>query len=356
MGLSTHRPKLFTDDVASYHDFNAVRRGLQKLGLLKEVPGVQGFGKPATRFKATPLLEQLAAQHTIPPSEADRHFVLPLPKHPLRLKGTSTWAGANKIDGEVMEIDYTNEVRAMEQTIIDLNKFIDQFDIRGGTHRGYIRQFECGDHPKFEWDLGGRLYSQGTYNYQQIIGAERPGMTIDGKPVCEVDVKASALTIFQALGGQPLDFTNNPDPYAFRELRDTPRGLVKAFINATFGRGQFPARWPLDVAEEYEKKTGNRLSKQHPISQVRDAVAQVYPLLAELVRDDAEPPIWARLMFLESEAVLGTMLALQAAGLPSLSVHDSLIVQRESEQMARDILMELYKGTTGATPSIVTSL
>jgi hypothetical protein len=49
----------------------------------------------------------------------------------------------------------------------------------------------------------------------------------------------------------------------------------------------------------------------HPISPMRDAVATAYPLLEELRRDDGEPPIWAKLMFLESEAVLKTMLALK---------------------------------------------
>jgi hypothetical protein len=162
----------FTDAVVSYRDFTAVRRSLLKLGLLQEVPGVQGFGKPATRFKATPVLEQLATQHGFPPSEADWHFILPLPEHPLRLKGASTWVWGQKIDSEAMEIDYGDaKVTALERTIIDLNDFLEGFDIRGGTHRGYIRQFECGDHERFDWNLGGRLYSQGQHNYQRLSGA-----------------------------------------------------------------------------------------------------------------------------------------------------------------------------------------
>jgi hypothetical protein len=44
-----------TNDRVSPRNFIAVRRGLQKLGLLQEVPGVQGFGTPATRFKATSI-------------------------------------------------------------------------------------------------------------------------------------------------------------------------------------------------------------------------------------------------------------------------------------------------------------
>jgi hypothetical protein len=344
----------FTGSGVTYPNFKAVREGLKKLDLLDEVLGEQGFGKPATRFSATPLLEELAIQHGVLPSEADRHFILSLPEHPLRLKSTSTWVWRRKIDGKEMEIDYGNaKVAALERIIIDLNDFLEGFDIRGGTHQGYIRQFECGDHERFDWNLGGRLYSQGQHNYQRLSGAERLMMTINGKPVCDIDVRASTFTIFQALGGHPLDFANNPDldPYALPGL---PRDVVKTFITATFGSGQLPARWPPDVAWEYEMKTGNRLSKAHPISRVRDAVAGAYPLLAQLRRDDAMPPIWARLMYLESEAVLRTMVALQAEGIPGLSVHDSLIVQQDHEQMARVTLSDLYNATTGATPCIVT--
>lgn len=140
------------------------------------------------------------------------------------------------------------------------------------------------------------------------------------------------------------------------ELSDTPRDLVKAFITATFGNGQFPARWPQKTAREYKEKIGQSLSKQHPISEVRNAVAKAHPLLAELRRNDAQPPIWAKLMYLESEAVLRTMLALKDLGIPSLSVQDSIIVQQERGRLARETLSALYRAATGATPRITTPI
>jgi opacity protein-like surface antigen len=142
----------------------------------------------------------------------------------------------NKMRGRAMEIDYTGKVMTMEQVIRDLNDFLDRFVITGGMHHGYYRQFECGDHPKFDWQLGGRLYSQGKHNYQQIPSAERRWMTIGGQPVCEVDVRASTLTIFHAMARHPLDFTTNPDldPYALPGL---DRDVVKTFITTTFGKG-----------------------------------------------------------------------------------------------------------------------
>jgi hypothetical protein len=47
------------------------------------------------------------------------------------------------------------------------------------------------------------------------------------------------------------------------------------------------------------------------------------------------------------------MLALQERDIPSLSVHDSLIVQRDDGKTAKETLSELYKAATGATAHIV---
>jgi len=347
----------FTDGVVSYRDFTALRSTMKALDLLEEFwPGFeakQEMKRWATRFRATPRLEQLAAQHGIQPAEVNRHFKHSLPNHPLRLKATSTRATkGDKTGGELMEIDYTEEVKAMEQVIRGLNDFLDNFTIGGGTHRGYFRLFHCGDHPKFNWNLGGRLYSVGG-GYQRLSGAARLKMTIDGKPLCDLDIKSSSLTIFHAIRGQPLDVASGVDPYQVGELSATPREVVKAFITATFGQGQFPARWPKEATHERKEKTGQSLGKRYPISRVRDAVARAYPLLAELRQDDAQPPVWATLNYLESEAVLRTMLTLKDLEVPSLSVHDGILAPRDSEELAKATLEEHYHAATTAIPYIV---
>jgi hypothetical protein len=67
-------------------------------------------------------------------------------------------------------------------------------------------------------------------------------MTIDGEPVCELDIRASYLTIFQARHGQALDFVAHPDPYVLPDLGAKAREVVKTFIAVTFGRGEFPTQ------------------------------------------------------------------------------------------------------------------
>ncbi len=55
--------------------------------------------------------------------------------------------------------------------------------------------------------------------------------------------------------------------------------------------------------------------------------------------------------FLESEAIIDAMLVLQQVhDVPSLPVHDSLIVPREAEGLARETLSTSYKDRVGVTP------
>ena len=138
-------PNAFTGGPVSSRTFDAIRSALVALALVKEVRGVpqfrEAFGtqfvqsRYDTRWRATSQLAELAASCGVSLLDIDKHFVPALPKHPLVLKGASTWLSGYKISGARMKIDYTDEavnVKALEQQIIDLNAFIAQFDIRGG--------------------------------------------------------------------------------------------------------------------------------------------------------------------------------------------------------------------------------
>ncbi len=59
-------------------------------------------------------------------------------------------------------------------------------------------------------------------------------------------------------------------------------------------------------------------------------------------------------MYLESAAIWRTMFALMERGIPSLSVHDSLIVQRNHATSATDLLCSNYEIATGALPVVQT--
>ncbi len=106
-------------------------------------------------------------------------------------------------------------------------------------------------------------------------------MTIDGEPVCELDIRASFITIFHAQRGRPLQ--RDRDPYDLlsgggSEARD----VVKAFIAATFGNSEMPTKWSAERVREFREETGKKLGQRYPIPLVRAAVAEAYPLLAAL--------------------------------------------------------------------------
>jgi hypothetical protein len=146
----------------------------------------------------------------------------------LRTRKIKNYFRKTEIPGEPMEFERTPMVGGMEHVISELNEFFAKFTLRGGVHQGYIRIFHNGDDPGFDWDKGGRLYSQHfTDSYQVMPSTRRQKMTINGEQVAEIDISASYLTVFLSLHGLQLDTT--VDPYelpGLARLRDLLGGVV----------------------------------------------------------------------------------------------------------------------------------
>ena len=201
------------------------------LGLLEIYKGYQAWGdafgavvplkRKATRFRATEKLLGICDQHGVRPDDFHQHFLIPLPENPLQLRAASRRTEyGDKTRGKKMGFEHTAHTERLERQLKDLNAYFDTFELSGGVHRGYIRVFNNGDDSKFNWNMGGRLYSHTESNYQQMDSADRLRMTISGFPVCEIDIRASYLTIFHAWYGEKLDATK--DPYDFPSLALMP--------------------------------------------------------------------------------------------------------------------------------------
>jgi hypothetical protein len=79
-----------------------------------------------------------------------------------------------------------------------------------------------------------------------------------------------------------------------------------------------------------------------------------YPLLARLGETvNGHKCGWAELMYVESRAVFNTMLGLMRHKVPSLAVHDSLIVPINQHSLASEALRHFYKQFTNAEPVFV---
>src|SRR5262249_8633821 len=300
----------------------------------------------ATRFRATQALLDLCAKHGVRPDDVDRHFLLPLPDRPLQLRAASKRDDfGKKMRGKPMPYEHTPRTERLESRIRELNEFLEG-KLGGGVHRGYVCVFNNGDDPAFDWDKGGRLYSQGHKNYQQIADTDRLKLTIEGEPVCEIDVRASYLTIFHALHSEqlsPLD-----DPYILPELGEEMRDIVKRWFVATFGHDRHPNRWPKKMIDDYWEETGKALGKAHPIKKLRERLIKAYPVLARWGEPfDGRKLGWAELMYLESSAIQGAMFRLKDDGIASFTVHDSLIVPRSAVSLAVDCLFEEYHRVAG---------
>ena len=62
---------------------------------------------------------------------------------------------------------------------------------------------------------------------------------------------------------------------------------------------------------------------------------------------------WSNLMFIESEIIIGTMLQLMNDhNIPSLPVHDCIIVRESDQDLAMRILSEQFYEKTGLVPKL----
>jgi hypothetical protein len=179
-------------------------------------------------------------------------------------------------------------------------------------------------------------------------------MIINGEPVAEVDIRASFLTIFHAWHGAQLD--PQEDPYELPGLGKASRDVVKLWMVATFGAGKPLVRWPSELVEDYNNDHPRSPldRKRYTVSRVRESLVAKYPLLARWGEPIAgRARTWADLQFDESVVIVSTMLHLMREHeLPSLAVHDSVIVPHSHSEMVADTLRETFKQTLGTYPLI----
>lgn len=354
--------KKFTGCAVSHRTFVALVDALEQLGFLQHVDGHQvcreDRGKFAARFRATPALLAFCNDRAVDPVKVHDHFEYEydLPKEVVELRATKVgeyWE-KTKPPGKPMKFEQDNTVIKIEERVRELNEFFAKQKLRGGFHHGYVRLFHNGDAPGFFWNMGGRLYSQHfSESYQVLNSTERRKMTINGDPVAEIDIRASYLTIFLSLNGIQLP---EGDPYLLPGLGPEHREAVKKWTVATFGNTKPIVRWPSRMLKK------SPWLKQHRASTITDAALRQYPALANWGQEinggfyGIRTFQWADLMWIESEVMVSTMLELQRQhNIPSLSVHDSLIVPAKWANVAAEVLKARFLSETDVTPLIKTN-
>ena len=352
----------FTELPANYRPFVASYKAFLGLGLIEVVTKgswrrIPEFGPKAgrgsvERIRPTAAFVALVRKHGIVQGEARSHFRLTARLRPVELRGSSIRRGRDKVRGRSLKPFGGETYQRLVAQMDELNAFIATVAIEGTELRGWTRIFNQADHPEFDWDRGGRLYAKPEPSYQAMSKEERLRLRLEGEAVAEIDIRSSHLAIVYALKGRCLADEidraraagQEPDAYRIGGL---PREVVKAWVTATLGKGAPIGRWASEAVADVKERAGICL-RNYKVKEVAEAVLARHDVLADLSGID-----WARLQFIESKAIVRTMLRLKRRhAIPALPVHDSLIVPRSAWWVAHRALQEELTAVTGQRPII----
>ncbi|MEG8038755.1 hypothetical protein QP166_05110 [Sphingomonas sp. LR60] len=363
-GYHSVSQKAFTGEEVGQKPFVSVVNGMLALNLIVRVKGFKEHTGPnakaeATRFWPTAKLLKLAAAYGITPANRGLHFgFMPRPAsipQPVTLKSARTFTR----DPQPMPIrPGDTKATAIAAQVNDLNAFFAKQVIEPNKHYGFVRMFANGDRPDFDWDQGGRLYSVGFDNYQQLPGKpregepiSRAGIRINGETTVELDIKASHLTILHAMMKVPLP--GRTDPYG---IEGYDRAVIKTFVTMTLGYDRFHKDWTKDAIDTFRKKS---VSSYNPdglaltafsFNDVKEATLDNLTILKGWKDSHIR---WGDLQYLESEVIIATISELAFKyGIAALPVHDSIIVPVSARELAIQVLKQKFEELIGLTPTI----
>ncbi|QFU07941.1 hypothetical protein PARPLA_02231 [Rhodobacteraceae bacterium THAF1] len=326
--------------------FERIRRTWQVMGLIEERPGFQyteDFEGPtdqiikrATRFRATPQLVRLCRESDITPQTLWDHYdVEPSDFDSLVVKTS---------DGIL--IHRTSAEHRRHKEIVDrLNFDLSQHTFSFARRPQLRRVFRANGDGKCDYKTGGRFFALGADSYQKLSSSERAKIIIDGEATVEVDVKASHPTIIHHLLGvnEPLP----SDPYAIEGYR---RKVIKAAMLVALGKCGPPKRWKPETKSELAECYDGHRTQVPPVTEVWVAIVEALPFLERLEESTTG---WGIVQYLEAEALLKAMQNLWEQGIPSLPVHDSLIVPRSAFAVAKDAIINAFENIIGVSPKVV---
>lgn len=346
----------FTNTIATSRNFETLATLWADMGLIEVVKGFQGQtefdGEPmkgkgwARRLRATPILLQIGQSHGIASDNLKEHF---LKDHdvsfPLELRRTKTTGGPRYSYGRKMKVTKTDHTTSLVDQIRELNAFLAKHSFNLDVPPQLKRIFNNGDAEDFNWNKGGRLIAIGQGNYQSMGSAARANITINDEPVVEIDIKASHLTVFHALNKSLLKLET--DPY---DVRDVPRDLVKSFVNSSFGQGRLPMKWSQSICKDYKAANGRPIGKDYPFDQTKHEIISRHQILLALNSSQVD---WAVLQYWESRILVDAILCLlREFQIPSLPVHDSLVVRSRDLKCAQRVLSDCFETILEVRPML----
>lgn len=355
-GLCYHSmsPNSFSDTNVGYIMFRDIVYALESLGFISIYEGRNArpidFGEGsnqsfhggfATRFKPQQSLIYEAKKHGLIEGSFHEAFSTNMPTKVLEVRA-SKLEGSQR--GKKMKFTPTKHSEQLSADVSELNNFLSSFKYEGMVFSGLRRQFNEGDREDFDFNLGGRLFSAHGQGYISMKSEDRANILIDGESVVEVDINASYLTILHALNGKTM-----PDKDDVYDIDGLPREVVKKWFTITMGSSGFQKRWLSGNLDEL-RNAGVRHEPWMTVKAVEKIVLEHFPIMEDWPKQKVR---WSNLMFIESEVIVRTMLTLKRQhNVPSLPVHDCLIVKKTDQDLAITVLTEEFKSQVGIEPKL----
>lgn len=229
---------------------------------------------------------------------------------------------------------FRGSYREAECRMKKLNRFYAEHPLSspdGNSWGGARRIFNNGS-----LSLGGRLYG----DWQQLKEEDRLQLTIDGKPVVEIDITACFLFIASALSGMPV---SGDDPYSqVNWVKDEQtRKLCKRLVASIISKDGPLKQFPQGVRGEFSIPSGP--SGKH-LDDFQGGILDTFPVLGSLSTTGL------KVMYRESETVLAAIETLAENGIVAYPVHDCLIVPEENKEEAISTLLNQLQKDYGSAP------
>lgn len=272
----------FTGGPVGVAAFHPLQQALRDLGLIEHRAGVdhwsEGFDgsseglvtrRWAARYRSTTKLVALAAKHGITVASVLDHFDYGLPKEPLQKRAASKRDQGRKVQGRIMKFAPSDLSMRLEAEVRELNEYLATQTFGGGcVHRGYLRIFQNGDDPLFDWNRGGRLYTSGeicNLTTTTIVGAQYQLNYSNPQPVEGLHIPSHRpVATYNAISQIPTDPTTATQSYQqFQQLLaqvygggggQNPGRIQKQSIIslAVFGEGNSSVQANEDLSRVFE--------------------------------------------------------------------------------------------------------
>lgn len=344
------RPNTFSDSHCNYRQFIKIINAMISHNLIEREKGrkrTNFFDKNVWIYETASTLRlnkkflRFCEKLNINYSNIENILEKSLPKYFIKCRKPSKLIRGKKYKGELVSVNTLKSnslFKEINLKLNELNNFLNNASYTNMKFNGLVRMYAS--HIKgAEFSFGGRLQALGNENYQSLSKIERSKILINNNSVKEIDIKACHLSIFYSCINSKLP---SHDPYKIDNIH---RDIVKAWINISLTNSKYCTRWPSKIRSKLIK-LGHDM-KRLTANKVLEIILPQIPVLKLLKDADIS---WKVLQNYESELMFKTIYKLYLNDIVALPIHDSLLVEKHNEKVAKNTLNETFLEMFGNTP------